>query len=148
MRNLGSCRSISAYKTALIQECAKLEVSWRATSPRRAEPSPGGRRLQPIAAEDASAGAPPTTDCDNGPSPVTHNASPVRSSRRSSPSGGARLRAHDSLCGLVSGPASYGDTVLAVQDVSDGPVVPGSVSRSSDAQRGSTRYPSCGSGGT
>ena len=28
MRNAGSCRSIGAYKTAFIQECAKLGVPW------------------------------------------------------------------------------------------------------------------------
>ena len=28
MRNAGSCRSISTYKTALSQECAKLGVPW------------------------------------------------------------------------------------------------------------------------
>ena len=28
MRNAGSCRSISAYKTVLSQECAKLGVPW------------------------------------------------------------------------------------------------------------------------
>ena len=73
-----------------------LALPGRATSPRPAHPSPGGGRLQPIAAEDASAGALHTTDCamdrPDGPSPVTRTASPVRRSRWYSPSGkGSRL---------------------------------------------------------
>ena len=56
------------------------------------------------------------------------------------------------MTSVISGPAGHGKPVLAVQDISDGPGVPGPVSRSPDAQRGvphavgQDRAPSLGDG--
>ena len=102
-----SCRKFARQQPSGVRQVGgPLALPGRASSLCPAHPSPGGRRFQPVTAEDASTGTLPTTGGGIvrpvGPPPATNPTSPLRA-QRFSPSGGAHLGAHDDLCDLRAG---------------------------------------------
>ena len=132
-----------------IQDSAQsgvCEVGSPLAVPRRTPPAhpdhPRSRsgRLPPAPPEDAppraSLAACDSVDPSVGPPSATHPTSSLRRSRRPPPSGRSHGWPDDRLSDLVAGQASYGDPVLQIKNMPDGPGVPSAISGSADAQCG------------